>query len=100
MEWLDNVLRSFEKGVRRRNHQGARAKVEAKEEAKAEAKAGRPPAKPDARPTVSRGPTGAHEAAPRSPREEVGIGLGRIFALYYRSSTSYQIRQHIRYLSL
>jgi hypothetical protein len=90
MEWLDNVLRSFEKGARRRNHQEAKAK----EEAKAVAKAGRPPAK-DARPTPSRGAMAAHEAAPRSPREEVGIALGRTVALYYRSSTLYQIHHQI-----
>ena len=96
MEWLDNVLRSFEKGARRRNHQEAKAKAEAKEEeeAKAVAKAGRPPAK-DARPTPSRGAMAAHEAAPRSPREEVGIALGRTVALYYRSSTLYQIHHQI-----
>ena len=29
---------------------------------------------------------------------EVGIGLGRIVALHYRSSTLYQIRKHIRCL--
>jgi hypothetical protein len=29
---------------------------------------------------------------------KVFIGLGRIFPLYYRSSTSYHIHEHIRYL--
>ena len=31
-------------------------------------------------------------------REKVVIGLGRIVALYCRSSTSYQICEYIRYL--
>ena len=30
--------------------------------------------------------------------QAASIGLGRIVALYYRSSTSYQIHQHIRCL--
>jgi hypothetical protein len=40
----------------------------------------------------------ALSAYPTQPLDGVAIGLGRIVALYYRSSTSYQIRQHIRCL--
>jgi hypothetical protein len=35
---------------------------------------------------------------PDHPQLEVLLGFGRIVALHCRSSTSYQIREHIRYL--
>ena len=43
---------------------------------------------------------GAAERVLRPLAAGVGVflGLGRMVALYYRSSTSYQIRKHIRYL--
>ena len=50
------------------------------------------------------GVTGVHIDGPPfvallvNDRPGLQVGLGRIVALYYRSSTSYQIHQHIRCL--
>ena len=40
--------------------------------------------------------TFTHSSNAPSVHFEVHIGLGRVVALYYRSSTLYQIRYHIR----